>query len=103
MIEQIFKVEGNFTDLKALEIKEELTHLMSLPQTSLLLDLSKIDKADIKSVNTVMMTYKVSVRHGNSLKVLLAKPSPLDELLHLTKMRSVLDIKYVSSSSDETY
>jgi len=95
MQEYTYTIEGDFSSIRALEIKEELIGLAKTC-TDLTVDATAVQKSDIGSINALMMCHKaIGINGGKmTLKVLQSESSELIELLHVTKFGQILDIQY---------
>ena len=95
MQEYTYNIAGDFSSIRALEIKEELKGLAKTC-TNLVVDATAVNKSDIGSINALMMCHKLMKENGGkmTLKLIASKKSELNELLDVTKFGRMLDIKY---------
>ncbi len=96
MQEYTYNIKGDFSSVRALEIKEELRGLTKTC-ANLIIDATCVIKSDRGSINALMMCHKrmIANRGKMTLKLVPSQKSGLNELLDVTKFSRILNIQYV--------
>ncbi len=91
-----YTIKGDFTSVRALEIKNELLDISRNHDIHLMLDISEAQAADIGALNAIMMCHNTLRKNNGQLTIYVKKDNPLHELFHLTKFDKFLDVRLLN-------
>lgn len=91
-----YQIKGEFTAIRALEIKKDLLDIANKENVLLSIDMTETRKADIGALNAIMMCHNTIKKNSGHLEIIAGRNNPLSELFHLTKFDRLLDIKFLN-------